>query len=93
MATNRLSPYTSSNLISFAERMERLRQDAIGVAFEHTAALLRTFEEAASLAEQVADGGEAYRVGVREIARSAYIDLAASGLNLRSIMERDLSAN
>jgi len=88
MAATRVSYFPSPELITLAERMERLRQDAKGVAFEHSAALLRTFEDAASLADQVASGGEAYHVGVREIARRAQIDLAALALNLRSIVER-----
>ena len=51
MAATRVSYFPSPELITLAERMERLRQDAKGVAFEHSAALLRTFEDAASLAD------------------------------------------
>jgi ABC-type transporter Mla subunit MlaD len=88
MAATRISTSRSPDLISLAERMERVRNDANRVAFEHTSALLRTFEDAATLASEVASGGEAYHVGVRELARRAHIDLTASVLNLRSIVGR-----
>ena len=88
MAATRISTSRSPDLISLAERMERVRNDANRVAFEHTGALLRTFEEAAALASEVAGGGEAYHVGVRELARRAHIDLTASVLNLRCIVGR-----
>jgi len=88
MAATRFSTSRSPDPTSLAERMERVRNDANRVAFEHTSALLRTFEEAASLASEVANGGEAYHVGVRELARRAHIDMTASALNLRSIVGR-----
>ena len=88
MATTRFSTSRSPDLISLAERMERVRNDANRVAFEHTSALLSAFEDAATLASEVANGGEAYHVGVRELARRAHIDLTASVLNLRSIVGR-----
>ena len=88
MAATRISTSRSPDLISLAERMERVRNDANRVAFEHTSALLRTFEDAATLASEVAAGSEAYHVGVRELARRAHIDLTASVLNLRSIVGR-----
>ena len=88
MAATRYSYSPSHDLTALEDRMERLRQDASAVAFEHSAMLLQSFADAASLANQVAAGGEAYPVGVREIARRAHIDLAASVLNLRSIVQR-----
>jgi ABC-type transporter Mla subunit MlaD len=88
MAATRISTSRSPDLISLAERMERVRNDANRVAFEHTSALLRTLEDAAALASEVAGGGEAYHVGVRELARRAHIDLTASVLNLRCIVGR-----
>jgi hypothetical protein len=88
MATASVSSFPSPHRITLNDRMERLRQDASGIAHEHATELLRSFEEAAALAEQVAGGGEAYHVGVREIARRALVDLNASALNLRSLLER-----
>jgi hypothetical protein len=88
MTATRFATSRSPNLHSLAERMEQVRNDANRVAFEHTSLLLRTFEDAASLASEVANGGEAYHVGVRELARRAHIDMTASILNLRSIVGR-----
>jgi hypothetical protein len=88
MAATHFSTSRSPALVSFAERMERVRNDANRVAFEHTGMMLRTFEDAATLASEVANGGEAYHVGVRELARRAHIDMSASILNLRSIVGR-----
>lgn len=88
MATASVSSFPSPHLITLNERMERLRQDASGLAHEHATALLRSLEDAAALAEQVAGGGEAYQVGVREIARRTLVDIRASALNLRSLVER-----
>jgi hypothetical protein len=73
---------------SLAERMERLRSDASAVAVEHTNAFVQALVDAAALAEQVAGGGEAYDVGVREIARRAHADLTTKVLSLRAIRER-----
>ena len=89
MAVHRFqSPSAALDPGSLAERMERLRSDAISVAVEHTNAMVRAFEDAALLAEQVSVGGEAYDVGVREIARRTHAELAAKVLNLRAIRER-----
>jgi hypothetical protein len=73
---------------ALAARMEQLRSDASAAASEHTGVLVAMFEDASVLAEQVANGGEAYHVGVREIARRSHIELAAAVLNLRSITRR-----
>lgn len=73
---------------SLAERMERLRSDASAVAIEHTNAFVQALVDAAALADQVAAGGEAYDVGVREIARRAHADLTSKVLSLRAIRER-----
>ena len=73
---------------SLADRMARLREDAHSIAAEHTDALLQALNDAAALDEQVAAGGEAYDVGVREIARRTHADLASKILSLRAIRER-----
>ncbi len=73
---------------TIADRMERLRHDAELVASEHADALLQALSDAATLAEQVSKGGEAYQVGVREIARRAEHDINALVLSLRAIRGR-----
>jgi hypothetical protein len=44
--------------------------------------------EATLLAEQVAGGGEAYPIGVREIARRAHQEMATLLLSLRAVRDR-----
>ena len=83
-----LSPPSSLDGDTLAERMERLRADASALAAEHTNALVQAVNDAASLADQVAGGGEAYGVGVRDMARRLHADLAAKALSLQAIRER-----
>jgi hypothetical protein len=83
-----ISQFPSPEPIALSERMERLRQEARELALEGTNALLRSLQTAAAIADQVADGGEAYQVGVRENARCTQTALVGLVLNLRSIMER-----
>ena len=73
---------------SLADRMERLRNDASTLASEHTNVFLQSLAETTALADQVANGGEAYHIGVREIARRAHADLASMVLSLRAVLGR-----
>jgi len=68
--------------------MERLRLDAEAVATEHIDALIVSLNEAMTMADQVANGGEAYNIGVREIARRMHKEIAPSVLSLRAVRER-----
>ncbi len=92
MAVHRLRATTETpTMESLADRMERLRSDATLVANEHIALLVEALSEASELAEQVANGGEAYQIGVREIARRTHKELGPTVLSLRAIRERKLS--
>lgn len=73
---------------TLAARMERLRTDASSLASEHTEIFLQSLAETAALAEQVANGGEAYHIGVREIARRAHADMTGMALSLRAVLGR-----
>jgi hypothetical protein len=88
MAITQFPRSTSTDPIKIAERMERLRADARAIALEHATEMLLAFQEASLLARQVASGGEAYHVGVREVARRTASDLEATVRSLRSIIER-----
>lgn len=92
MAVHRLRATTDTAVIeSLADRMDRLRADATLVANEHIALLVKALSDAADLAEQVANGGEAYQIGAREIARRMHKELAPTVLSLRAIRERNLA--
>jgi len=82
------APSSAPDAGTLAERMERLRADAHSVASEHTDALVQALSDAAALAEQVAGGGEAYGVGVREFARRAHAELTTKLLSLQAIRVR-----
>ena len=54
---------------SLADRIGRLQAQARSLAREHIAALEAAMAEVERLSGEIADGGEAYPVGVRDIAR------------------------
>lgn len=51
-----------------AERVQRLQNEARALAREHVSALTAAIHQAEKLAAEVAGGGEAYPVGIRELA-------------------------
>ena len=52
-----------------SSRAKRLMTEARTAALEHVASLENAMEAVASLAADVSDGGDAYPVGARELAR------------------------
>ena len=89
MAVHRLSTSTETASESLAERMERLRNDASAVAQEHIGLLIEALAKADAFAEQVANGGEAYPIGVRESARRALFELEPTLLSLQAVHLRN----
>ncbi len=73
---------------SLAGRIQRLQAEARGLAREQIAALEAKLTEAAALAEEIALGGEAYPVGVREIARRLAEETPRAAQNMAVIMTR-----
>jgi hypothetical protein len=71
-----------------AERVRRLQAEARIVARQHIEQLEHGLMQTADVAREVAEGGEAYPVGVREIASRLCDDLAERLLNLRSLLDR-----
>lgn len=51
-----------------AERVQRLQNEARALAREHVSALTAAIHQAEKLAAEIAGGGDAYPVGIREIA-------------------------
>lgn len=89
MSVHRLSSLAQPPVAgTIAERMERLRADANAVANEHTDALVQALQDSAALADQIAAGGDAYSIGVKEFARRAHMELASKVLSLQAIRER-----
>jgi preprotein translocase subunit SecA len=52
-----------------AERVRRLQAEARQLAQDHVLALTAAMTEATRLAAEIADGGEAYPAGIRDLAR------------------------
>ena len=73
---------------STTQRVQRLQREARMLAREQIEAMARDLEDLAKRALEIADGGEAYAVGVREMASRLASDLPQKAQSLKVIMER-----
>ena len=71
-----------------SERIRRLQAEAKSLAREHIHALERALIEVERLSAEIADGGEAYPAGVRELARRMGEDCEATVQTLEAISAR-----
>ena len=71
-----------------AERVRRLQAEARIVAREHIEQLEHCLMRTAEVAREVAEGGEAYPVGVREMASRMSEDLFDKLVSMRAILDR-----
>lgn len=71
-----------------AERVKRLQAEARMLAVEQVEALEKALLTAASMAREIAEGGDAYPVGARELAGRLAADLPGKGETLRAIVGR-----
>jgi hypothetical protein len=71
-----------------AQRIRRLQQEARILAREQVEALAREFFAIAERARDIAQGGEVYPVGVRELASRIAEDIPQKAQVLMTIMER-----
>jgi hypothetical protein len=71
-----------------SSRAKRLMAEARTAALEHVAALEGALEAAASLAQDVSEGGDAYPVGVRELARQLSEETYSRLQTLNAIMSK-----
>ena len=76
------------NADSIAEKMRRLRSEARAQARDHAQIFARALANLEALAADIAEGGEAYPVGVRETARVLTGELNDARLQVVSILER-----
>ena len=74
-----------------AQRIRRLQAEARAGAKEHVEQLRATLAEVARIAAEIADGGEAYPVGAREMSRRLMDDAAAQSVSLSAINDRSLN--
>ncbi|CAN5568839.1 hypothetical protein BH10PSE4_BH10PSE4_47260 [soil metagenome] len=71
-----------------SQRVQRLQREARLLAREQIEALGRDLDDLAKRAREIADGGEAYAVGIREMASRLASDLPQKAQSLRAILER-----
>jgi len=74
------------------QRVRRLQTEARLLAREQVEALGRDLDDLARRALEIAEGGEAYAVGVREMASRMASDLPQKAQSLRAILERSPKA-
>ena len=73
-----------------SDRVRRLQLEARALAVEQVEALERVLLDASRMAKEIADGGDAYPVGAREIASRLHSDLPAKAETLKAIVGRSL---
>ena len=71
-----------------ADRIRRLQIEAKGLAREHIEMLAAALAEVSRLAGEIADGGEIYPVGARELSRRLTDEANMSALTLTAIVDR-----
>jgi hypothetical protein len=70
------------------DRVKRLQMEARALATEQVEALERVLMQASAMAREIADGGDAYPVGARELAGRLSADLPAKVETLKAIVSR-----
>ena len=73
-----------------ADRVKRLQLEARALAVEQVEALESLLIKAADMAREIAEGGDAYPVGAREIANRLASDLPSKSETLKAIVSRAL---
>ena len=73
-------------------RARQLMAEARSAALDNLAELVSALETARALADSVADGGDAYGVGLRDISRRLSEDLQNRGRSLQALADRDRRA-
>ena len=71
-----------------AQRIRRLQNEARLLAKDHIKALSAAMVEVETLAAEIAEGGDAYPPGVRDLARRLVEDCEARGQTLEAIVAR-----
>ncbi len=71
-----------------AERVRRLQAEARQLAKDHVKSLSAAMIDLEQLAAEIADGGDAYAPGIREVARQLVDDLDSRVQTLEAIASR-----
>jgi hypothetical protein len=71
------------------DRIKRLQHEARSLAREHIEMLAAALSEVARLSAEIAEGGELYPVGAREMARRLTDETGKQALTLTAIIDRN----
>ncbi|MGI4817704.1 hypothetical protein [Brevundimonas sp.] len=71
-----------------AERVKRLQAEARALALEEVERLERVLLEAAKIAREISNGGDAYPVGARELASRLSDDLPSKAETIKAIVSK-----
>jgi len=85
-SVSRIDAAQTSKGLSF--QIRALQTEASGLASENVQYLLESLNTLRRMAAEIADGGEAYAVGVREIARRLTEDCRNTGQSIVAIGSR-----
>jgi hypothetical protein len=88
VADNELKVVPTPKAETVSERVRRLQAEAKQLAKDHVKSLTAAMVDLESLAAEIADGGEAYAPGVRELARRLVEELDARVQTLEAIAAR-----
>jgi hypothetical protein len=88
VADNDLKTIPSPKSETVAERVRRLQAEAKQLAKDHIKALVSQIADLEVMAAEIAEGGEAYPPGVRDIARRLVEDCEARVQTLEAIVAR-----
>lgn len=73
-----------------SDRVKRLQMEARALAVEQVEALEKVLMQASAMADEIAQGGDAYPVGARELAGRLASDLPAKAQTLKAIVVRTI---
>ena len=88
VADNDLKTPSQPKTETVAQRVRRLQSEAKQLAKDHIKALTAAIVEVEQMAAEIADGGEAYPPGVRDVARRLVEDMDSRVQTLEAIVAR-----
>ena len=88
VADNDLKVITPAKAETVAERVRRLQAEAKQLAKDHVKALTTAMVDLEQLAAEIADGGDAYAPGIRDVARRLAEELDSRVQTLEAIVAR-----
>lgn len=88
VADNDLKTVQQPKTETVAQRVRRLQSEAKQLAKDHVKALTAAIVEVEQMAAEIAEGGEAYPPGVRDVARRLVEDMDSRVQTLDAIVAR-----